>query len=187
MLRPPEVFMKKTFLLLLAAASLLFSCAKNSAPEAGTPFNAGPEAEMQGAAAVEQNAPQGREPVYVNNFAAGPFICEFAVNGARQEQFIQQLTPYIQDGRVYFVCWAFPISSGSLRSGFEFNLDLEDEFISSPRIKAVYRGSQSDDCNNELCLVAGYAERGTIIITHAFFDTDKANEWGKTVRLASQQ
>jgi hypothetical protein len=129
------------------------------------------------------SAQQGQGPVYVNHFAVGPYICEFAAGGSRQEM-ISEIAPYIQNGRVYFVCWAVPISSGNLRQGFEFNLDLEDEFISSPRIKAVYRGSQSDPCNNELCFVVGYAERGTIVITHFFADFNTADEWTKTVRLA---
>jgi hypothetical protein len=126
------------------------------------------------------SAQQG--PVYLNNFLLGPYICEFAANGPRQE-LIAEIQPYVQNGRVYFLCWGFPISSGSLRPGFEFNLDREEQFFNNPRIKAVYRGTQNDICNIELCFVAGYAERGMIIITQVFFDDKVYEEWVKSVRF----
>ena len=131
-------------------------------------------------------AAQRNEPVYLNGLFAGPYICEFAVNGPRRE-LIREVEPFLQNGRLYFFDFAFPVSSGNLRPGFEFNLDHEDEFIEKPRILAVYRGQARGSLPSDIpngIPVAGYAERGSITITHVFFTWEEAENWGYTVQLA---
>ena len=127
------------------------------------------------------------DPVYINNPLIGSYICEFALNGSRQE-LIKQIEPYIQNGRVYFTGLAIPLNTGSLRPGFEFNLDLERDYIENPRIKAIYRGEQKNTVPSEASrgvLTAGYAEHNLIIITHVFFDREEANKWASTVQLSN--
>jgi len=127
---------------------------------------------------------QNKGPVYVNGLGVGASICEFAVDGSRKNM-IEKIEPYIQNGRVYFFCGALTISSGNLRPGFEFNLDLEKEAIQKPRIKGIYQGSQKDAFNTkDGVIVAGYAERGTIIVTNAFLESKKAESWAKNKKLA---
>jgi hypothetical protein len=111
----------------------------------------------------------------------GPYIIEFAAGGSNRD-----IQPFIQNGRVYFNCIALPISVGNLRQDFEFSLDFNDNgWITSPRVKAVYRGTQRNvvNQNKEGYFVAGYAERGMIIITHFFPDIYAVEEWGKSVRF----
>ena len=110
---------------------------------------------------------QRNEPVYIISLIAGPYICEFAVNGARRE-LIREVESFIQNGRIYFACAALPINTGNLRAGFEFNLDWEHDI---PRIRAIYQGQSRGPLPPEVAIevnVAGYAERGSIIITHVF-------------------
>jgi hypothetical protein len=130
---------------------------------------------------------QKQEPVYVNGLFAGAYITEFAANGSNKDA-ITELEPYIQKGKVYFLCPALPISTGNIKQGFEFTLDLKSgNFISSPRVRGIYRGSQNTTITaNQPCIAAGYAERGKITITHFFPDRNAAEEWAKTVKLANK-
>ena len=126
---------------------------------------------------------QQNEPIYLNNPLIGPYISEFALNGLSAKT--TGMEPFIQNGRIYFCGIALSISAGSLRPGFEFNLDLGEHFY-RPRIKAVYRGQQSDPVPPDAVegiFVAGYAERGSIIITDVFFSLDDMVLWGDTVQL----
>ena len=131
---------------------------------------------------------QENEPVYIHDIYphlfVGPLICEYAING--DINILRMIEPYIQNDRLYFTGLAFPISTGSLRTGFEFNVDF---FEDNPRIKAVYQGSLTDPVSREDeeegLLVAGYAQPGSIIITHVFFDLESADGWANTVRMAS--
>ena len=125
---------------------------------------------------------QRSEPVYFINLFAGPNICEFAVDGPRRE-LIREVEPFVQNGRLYFACAALPISNGNLRSGFEFNLDWEQDAL---RIKALYQGQPRGSLPPEVAIevnVAGYAERGSIIITHVFF-TKEEESFINSVRSA---
>ena len=131
---------------------------------------------------------QENEPIFVHDiyphFFVGPFVCEYAIDG--DVDMIRIVEPYVHSGRLYFLGIALPISSGSLRQDFEFNVDL---FEDTPRIRAVYHGTLRDPITREHTengvFVAGYAQRGSIIITNVFFDMETANRWASTVRLAS--
>jgi len=126
---------------------------------------------------------QQNEPVYLNNPIIGPYISEFAINSPNKE-LIQELEPYIRNGRLYFCGIGLPLSTGNLKPDFEFNLDF---YENTPRIKALYRGSSRKMITEEAksgILVAGYAERGSIIITQAFFSEEEASKWAQTIRFA---
>ena len=125
------------------------------------------------------------DPIYVNGLLlVGPKIVEFAVDGPRR-YLIQQIERFIQNGRVHFFCLAFPISRGYLHPGFVFSIESEEEFILRPRMIARYFGLQRDFVpQGELVFVAGYAERGVIVITNVFFCFAEAEKWLNSVRLA---
>ena len=131
---------------------------------------------------------QEDEAVYIHDINphlfVGPIVCEFAING--DINILRMVEPYIFNNRLYFTGLALPVNAGSLRSGFEFNLDL---FEDDPRIVAIYQGSPGDPVlkqhEEDGLLVAGYAQQGSIVITHVFFDTESADRWTNTVRLAS--
>ena len=133
------------------------------------------------------------EPVYLDDFWGflGSYVFEFALNG--DKEMIREVEPFVQNNRLYFIGIGIPMSTGNLRPDFEFNLDF---FISgtSPRIKAMYRGTSRipitkgyiEDVENGV-IVSGYAERGSIIITHAFSSLEEAERWAANVRLASRE
>ena len=133
---------------------------------------------------------QNRGPVYVHDvsppaFFIGPFVSEFALNGNRE--MIDVVNPFVHNGRLYFHGHAFPVTTGNLRQSFEFNTDFGHN---PPRIMAVYRGSlrgriESGHVNYGM-LVAGYATRGSIVITHVFFDEESLRNWVSSVRFAFQ-
>ena len=131
---------------------------------------------------------QQNEPVYFYGFYGyfvGQYVCEFAINGLTDS--IQDIKPLIHNGRLYFLTPALAISTGNLRPGFEFNLDFDN--IDKPRIKAIYRGQARDPVpsktnKEENIMIAGYAERGSIIVTNVFFDEQKLEEWATTVRFS---
>ena len=131
----------------------------------------------------ERTNAQQNEPVYFAYGGYGPYIVEFAINGPRKD-LIKELEPFIQNGRIYFYEIAIPISTGNLRPGFEFNLDYEDEYLVNPRIKAIYRGQARDTLPDDWGAypVAGYAERGAIVITHVFYSGDEEEAWLSTIR-----
>jgi hypothetical protein len=129
-------------------------------------------------------AQQNREPIYVLDLWLGADITEFAANGQRRD-LIAEAQSYIQNGRIYLSCLAFQKSTGNLRNGFEFTVDTNDDgWVTNPRVRAVYRGSQQNvvSRNEDGYFVAGYAERGTITITHFFPDDHSAEEWEKTIQ-----
>jgi len=131
-------------------------------------------------------AQSSQNPVYWNGLV-GTNVVEFAANGANKD-LIAELEPYIVSGRVYFLCFALPLSTGNLRSEFEFNLDMNyesGEFMQKPRVIAFYRGSQRDTISEgQTFSAAGYAERGRIVITHVFTNYETLEEWANNVKLA---
>ena len=128
---------------------------------------------------------QNSDPVYVNGLFLSNCFAEFAVNGPDKDS-IKYIEPYVKNGRVYFYTTAFPLSSGNLTPGFEFNLDVQNR--DNPRIKAVYRGNQNDEIpasyKSRDMVVIGYAERGSIIVTRVFLKFSEAQEWEKSANTA---
>ena len=131
---------------------------------------------------------QREDPIYIHDIPnvlyVGPLVCEFATDG--NVNMIRIVEPYIYNGKLFFAGLAFPVSPGNLGPNFEFNLDfLED----NPRILGMYNGSIRENITNEHVenglFVAGYAQPGSIIIDHIFFDMESADRWANTVRLAS--
>ena len=131
-----------------------------------------------GLAAAFAQQPAEPEPVYVNGIFIGAYACEFAENGAKDPE-IKELEPFIKNGRLYFLGVGQPISKGNLKTGFEFLLS------ESHKIHGIYNGKQTDAINStEWFGVAGYAEKGKVVITHFFFDEAAIDTWSKNVKLA---
>jgi hypothetical protein len=144
-------------------------------------------------------AQQDNEPAYVlllDPASGGVIVCEFAENGTKTEG-MEILEPFIQGGKLYFVCNAFPAKTegGDLKPGFEFTLSDES------KIKAVYQGTQHQktqyrleadfipsrfywETSNSRLLVAGFSESGSITITNVFLAQSSFNRWLVTVKLA---
>jgi hypothetical protein len=121
---------------------------------------------------------QQNEPVYVNGLLAGPFICEFAENGINENT--RELEPFVQNGRVYFLCAGIPANSGNLRRGFEFILS------DTRKTKGVYQGDQKNFIDSNVAVaVAGFAEAGKITVTNVFPDNDSVEKWVANVKLAN--
>jgi hypothetical protein len=126
------------------------------------------------------------DPLYIDLPHLARNICEFAVNG-RRKNLIREIRPYVHDGRVYFFLLAMPQNRGILRPGFQFSLDLEEQYIFRPRILAVYNGPPGDFISNDVVFVpvAGFAESGFIVITHVFFEFAEIYSFKAAVRLLS--
>ena len=123
-------------------------------------------------------AQQPAEPVYVYHWLAGLVACEFAENGTQDPE-MKEFEPYVKNGRLYFLGLGAPVKTGKLTNGFEF------VFSEKHKVRGAYNGRQTDAINSTETLgVAGYAEKGKIIVTHVFFDTDSMEAWAKTVKLA---
>jgi hypothetical protein len=127
-------------------------------------------------------AQQGGEPVYLG--VDGVVVCEFAENGTKTPG-MEPLEAYIQDGRLYFICTAFPVESGRLKPEFEFTLSDERQ------IKAVYHGQQTSFISSrnspyfpDNLWVAGFSESGSITVTNVFLSDDALKKWLVTVKLA---
>ena len=129
---------------------------------------------------MSENNTQG--PTYVNGlFLIGEAIVEFALSGNRT-YLIEQLEPFVYNGRLHFFCFALPVTSGQLHNGSFFQI----EFMNLPRLFAVYRGNQSALLNPATPLpVRGFATKGgQLVITHIFFNLPSVNEFLRSVPLA---
>ncbi|MDR1909486.1 MAG: hypothetical protein LBQ35_06190 [Spirochaetaceae bacterium] len=124
-------------------------------------------------------AQQDNEPVYVNHFLVGPYVCEFAENGMENEE-MKELEPFIRNGRLYFLSPALPAEDGNLRPGVQFILSPEHTVF------GVYQGRQTEYVSSDTghLFVAGFAEAGRIIVTHVFPDNESLENWVQTARLA---
>jgi hypothetical protein len=127
-------------------------------------------------------AQQSGEPVYLG--VDGVVVCEFAENGTKTPG-MEPLETYLQDGKLYFVCTAFPVESGRLKPGFEFTLSDERQ------TKAVYQGQQTSFISSrnspyfpDNLWVAGFSESGSITVTNVFLSDDTLKKWLVTVKLA---
>jgi hypothetical protein len=125
---------------------------------------------------------QNQEPVYVG--LDGVVVCEFAENGTKNAG-METLDPFIQEGKLYFICTAFPIEGGNLKPGFEFTLSDERQ------IKAVYSGQQTFFVSPrfspyfpENLWVAGFSENGAVTVTDVFLTEAAFQKWLVTVKLA---
>ena len=123
-------------------------------------------------------------PVYVNGmFLIGESIVEFALDGNRRN-LIQRVEPFVYNGKLHFFSLAVPFSSGGLRQGFNFHIELN---TATPRKFAVYNGEQRDLFLpfNTPVPVRGYATKGgQIIITEVFVNLASAEAFLNTVPLA---
>ena len=123
-------------------------------------------------------AQQPAEPVYVNGPIARFFACEFAENGAK-DPMMKDYEQYITNNRFYFLSIGSPVKNGKLAQGTEFLLSPNHT------IRGEYRGNQTNFVDSDIGFwVAGYAEKGKVVITHVFSDWDAAETWSKTVKLA---
>jgi hypothetical protein len=131
-------------------------------------------------------AQQDNEPAYVlllDAASGGVIVCEFAENGTKTEG-MEILEPFIQDGKLYFVCTAFAVESGNLKPGFAFTLSDESQ------IKAAYQGQQNFFVTSKNPTypngyrVAGFSENGNITVTTVFLSNQMLNRWLATVKLA---
>jgi hypothetical protein len=68
--------------------------------------------------------------------SGGVIVCEFAENGTKTEG-MEIPEPFIQDGKLYFICTAFAVVGNNLKPGFEFTLSDDRQ------IKATYQGPQN--------------------------------------------
>ena len=125
---------------------------------------------------------QNQEPVYVGT--EGPSVSEFAENGTELEE-MKYLEPYIQNGKLYFICIALPVNSGNLKPGFEFILS------DTHKTKGIYGGSQTNFIPSKSSpyytkdlWVAGFAETGIITVTDVFLNEQALKKWLVTVKLA---
>jgi hypothetical protein len=128
---------------------------------------------------------QNIDPLYFYSIYAGAYVCEFAMNGSRKD-IIQEVEPYVINGRFYFIALALPLSTGDLKPGFEFDLDMTED---NPRIKAVYRGASrinpiTDEDMLKGLLVSGYAERGSIIITNVILSAEEESIFLSSIRFS---
>ena len=123
-------------------------------------------------------------PVYVNGmFLIGESIVEFALDGSRRN-LIQRVEPFVYNGKLHFFSLAVPFSSGGLRQGFNFHIELN---TGTPRKFAVYNGEQRDLFLpfNIPVPVRGYATKGgQIVITEVFVNLACAEAFLNTVPLA---
>jgi hypothetical protein len=122
---------------------------------------------------------QQNKPVYVNDlFFAGVYACEFAENGVADEA-MKAVEPFVKNGRLYFLSAGLPVTSGNLRPAFKFILS------DNHKIQGEYNGRQTDYVNStDAVAVAGFAEKGKIIITNVFLDAESLEKWADTVKLA---
>ena len=140
---------------------------------------------------------QSNEPHYFFHASAGAVVTEWAANGTNREG-LEIAEHFVQNGRLYFVGAALPMSEGNLVPGFEFDLDWH--YHRSPRITAVYRGPPRGPppCGRLLTepflnpavrniglYVAGYAVRGSITITHVFFSDEEERQFSNSVRMST--
>jgi hypothetical protein len=125
----------------------------------------------------QQNNEPVVDPVYVNTIM-GYFPSEFAENGTTTIE-MQFFEPYVQNDRLYFICFGSPVKSGNLKPGFEFRLSEDHEIVS------VYQGRQTEYVNSaDFVITAGFAQKGAITITNVFFDEEAMEAWAETVTLA---
>jgi hypothetical protein len=123
-------------------------------------------------------AQSNKDTVYIYNYLAGSYACSFAETDINNEA-LKPISPYIQKGKLYFIFPAAPVKSGSLKPGFEFSLTNDEK-----RIKGKYQGKNTDTIKeNTALVVAGYAEKGNIVITHVFFDEVTLENWMKTIKI----
>jgi hypothetical protein len=122
---------------------------------------------------------QADEPVYVNIWFLGDFVCEYAENGISSED-MKSLQPFLQkDQKLYFVCFGLPLKTGNLRSGFELVL------AEGRNVLGIYRGTQRDYVNStDPVIIAGFAEPRKITITQVFLDEESFEKWTETVKFA---
>ena len=134
----------KIFVIFLLLFSLIISGCKKDEPKNSNETNTTIQdvVELHVDPVIEVN-----EPVYAAAAfgLTGPFVCEFASDGSNKDM-IRQIEQYIHNGRLYFISISLPMSTGNLRPGFEFNIDLER---ATPRIKAEYRGSLQNPITSE--------------------------------------
>jgi hypothetical protein len=107
---------------------------------------------------------------------SGSDICEFAENGTIGER----VSPFVHDGKLYFVCRATPANNGRLGKGFEFILSERHKTLGK------YRGKQKVAMTSEIqAFVVGFAEAGKITITDVFINDDETLEWMKNAKFAA--
>jgi hypothetical protein len=121
---------------------------------------------------------QGNEPVYVNIWFLGDYICEYATNGAKDED-IKSLESFITNGRMYFVCKGMAVTDGYLKTGSK--IIISENY----KITGIYQGIQKDHVNStDIFVVSGFAEPGKITITNIFLDDQSYGKWADTVKFA---
>ena len=172
----------KSLLIFLSIPILVFSACRAQSQAANTPQQATGVFFLaeQGVTALPPFVQEGA-PVYVEAFYLESRIVDFAISGAGG-----LFSPHIRGGRLYFIADAIPASVGNLRPGFQFYFDLD--YQRSPRKNAVYSGTLTHGFNQlereHGLIVAGYAQKGAIVITHVFRNVPSAEAWALTVRTA---
>jgi hypothetical protein len=112
--------------------------------------------------------------VYVAGIIAD-YLHEFSQTGTT----LEVIMPHVRNGRLYFITIGLATNNGFLVSGDEILLPS----LQAWNVSAQYSGVQINIADSQYAFtVAGFAEKGSIVITHAFTDYTIAEAWSQSVK-----